>query len=500
MIKRIKINNFLTIKDIEINFSEHFNVITGESGAGKSLILKAINEIFKAKNNTQMIGNFSDCAQISIDFNADLSKYGFKENSFTLTKILKKNKAQLFLNSNTINNLLSQNLKNDVINIVSQDYRFELFEKDKFIEVLDLFVTSYIIETYKNLFTRFNNIKKTIQTIENEISSLNNLHPELLIDLIEKINPQENEYDQLIDKRKQLKQNLAIKDSILQLNNLFYEDQNSFYNVIVSTLKKTNSIESKNIQLLNQSLNKILDEMITIKPLLSINTDSEISIDNIEKRLYELETLQRKFGKTINEILIEKQKLLKIIASKQSLQDKLQKEKENLKEAQTQLLIAAGNLSMQRRNKADYIVKNVKKYMSELLLESAEFEIVFEKCEFTDTGQDKITLLFSANRDLPKKELSKVASGGEKSRFILALIEHIGDLNKKTILLDEIEEGTGGKTLFAIMSKLQKISLKNQLICITHSIDIQNTADKIFKIEKTFENSNTITYLCQDQM
>lgn len=500
MIKNIKIDNFLTIKHLEINFSEHFNAIVGESGAGKSLILKAINEVFSSKSDTQMIGNFGDSCTIAIDFDADLSKYGFFQHNFTIVKILKKNKSQLFLNNNPISTKIAQNIKGDVVNIVSQDYRFELFEKDRFLEVLDLFIDPNAIENYKQSFADFIDVKKTIHELESKIKSIENAHPEILIELIEKTNPQKGEYDALISKRKQIKQDLALKDFIQQLNTLFYEGPNNFYDTIIASFKKINNIErevSPKIQDISNSLNKILDELNILKPLFEYKKDDEVTIDNIEKRLFELENLQRKFGKTINEILDEKQKLSQLVDKKNSMQEQLLKAKEKFQNLKNKLEQTALQLTNQRKKQADYLITGVKQNMSDLMLESADFDIAFEKVEFSENGQDKITLFFSANKDLPKKEFSKVASGGEKSRFILALFEYIGQLSQNTIIFDEIEEGTGGKTLMAIVTKLKKLSLKNQLICITHSLEVQNAADKVFMIEKTFENSNTVTYLCQ---
>ncbi|OSS41330.1 DNA repair protein RecN [Desulfurella amilsii] len=500
MIKNIKIKNFLTIKNLEINFDKHFNTIVGESGAGKSLILKAISEVFSIKNDTQMVGNFGDSCKISIDFDSNLSKYNFSQRNFTIVKILKKNKSQLFLNDIQLSNKIAQNIKNDIVNIVSQDYRFELFEKDRFLEVLDLFIDPNIIENYKMAFTNFNEAKKTINELKSKIKSIDNAHTEILIELIDKTDPQKDEYDELINKRKQIKQDLALKDFIQQLNALFYEGKNNLYDTIIASFKKINNIESDaslKMQNISNSLNKILDELNTLKPLFEYSKDDEVSIDNIERRLFELENLQRKFGKTINEILDEKQKLSQLIGKKNSMQEQLLEEQDKLQTLKDKLEQAAFQLTSQRKKQADRLIDGVMQSMSDLMLESADFDIVFEKVECSENGQDKITLFFSANKDLPKKELSKIASGGEKSRFILALFEYIGQLSQNTIIFDEIEEGTGGKTLTSIVSKLKNLSLQNQLICITHSLEVQNAADKIFTIEKTFENSNTVTYLCQ---
>ncbi len=498
MIKSIKIKNFLTIKNIEIDLNSRFNAIIGESGAGKSLILKAINEIFSPKNDTLMIGKFDDLSILSIDFEADLSAYGFSENNFSIVKILKKNKSNLMLNNKPISSKMAQNIKNNIVHIVSQDYRFELFDKDKFLNVLDLFIEPNIIEDYRIAFENFNEAKKKVQELETKIETLDNQHPEILIDLIDKTNPKPDEYDYLINKRMQIKQELLLKDVLQNLNSIFFTGSNNVYDAIIGFFKKTNGIESDNIQTISNSLNKMLDELLLIKPLFSEQTDKEVSIDNIEKRLFELETLQRKFGKTINEILDEKKRLVLLIENKLHMQEQLLKEKEKLQVLKDRLTHAADRLSSARKEQAKLSIGGIKRNMADLMMESADLDIVFDKVSYNEKGQDRLTLLFSANKDLATKELSKIASGGEKSRFILALFEYISSNN--TIIFDEIEEGTGGKTLMSIVSKLKKISLKNQIICITHSKDIQEAADRVFRIEKTFENSNTVTYLCQNQM
>ncbi len=498
MIKSIKIKNFLTIKNLEIDLNSRFNAIIGESGAGKSLVLKAINEIFSPKNDISMIGKFDDVSIISIDFESDLSAYGFSESNFSIMKILKKNKSNLMLNNKPISSKMAQNIKNNIVHIVSQDYRFELFDKDKFLDVLDLFIEPNIIEDYKIAFDSFNETKKTVQEFEAKIEMLDKQHPEILIDLIDKTNPQVDEYDILINKRKQIKQELLLKDVLQNLNSMFFAESNNVYDEIIGFFKKTNSIESEKILTIRNSLNKILDELLLIKPLFNEQTDDDVSIDNIEKRLFELETLQRKFGKTINEILEEKKRLSRLIENKLYMQEQLLKEKEKLHALKDKLSYAADMLTSARKEQAKLLVDGVKQNIADLMMESADLDIVFEKTPYSEKGQDKITLLFSANKDLAKKELSKIASGGEKSRFILALFEYVS--NNNTIIFDEIEEGTGGKTLMSIVSKLKKISLKNQIICITHAKDIQEAADKVFRIEKAFENSNTVTYLCQNQM
>ncbi len=498
MIKSIKIKNFLTIKNLEIDLNSCFNAIIGESGAGKSLVLKAINEIFSPKNDISMIGKFDDESIISIDFESDLSAYSFSDSNFSIMKILKKNKSNLMLNNKPISSKMAQNIKNNIVHIVSQDYRFELFDKDKFLDVLDLFIEPNIIEDYKIAFDSFNETKKTVQEFEAKIEMLDKQHPEILIDLIDKTNPQVDEYDILINKRKQIKQELLLKDVLQNLNSMFFAESNNVYDEIIGFFKKTYSIESEKILTIRNSLNKILDELLLIKPLFNEQTDDDVSIDNIEKRLFELETLQRKFGKTINEILEEKKRLSRLIENKLYMQEQLLKEKEKLHALKDKLSYAADMLTSARKEQAKLLVDGVKQNIADLMMESADLDIVFEKTPYSEKGQDKITLLFSANKDLAKKELSKIASGGEKSRFILALFEYVS--NNNTIIFDEIEEGTGGKTLMSIVSKLKKISLKNQIICITHAKDIQEAADKVFRIEKAFENSNTVTYLCQNQM
>jgi len=498
MIKSVKIKNFLTIKNLEIELSSCFNAIIGESGAGKSLILKAINEIFSPKNDISMIGKFDDESIISIDFESDLSVYGFSESNFSIKKILRKHKSNLMLNDKPISSKIAQNIKNNIVHIVSQDYRFELFDKDRFIDILDLFIEPHIIEDYKTAFDNFNETEKTVKQLEAKIEAISKQHPEILIELIDKTNPQLDEYDVLMHKRKQIKQELLLKDTLQNLNSIFFTEANNVYDAIISFLKKTSSFESEKILTIRNSLNKILDELLLIKPLLSEQTDEDISIDDIEKRLFELETLQRKFGKTINEILEEKKRLSKLIENKVSMQEQLLKEKEKLHALKDKLSYAASSLTDARKEQAQLLINGVKQNMVDLMMESADLDIVFEKTPYSDKGQDKITLLFSANKDLAKKELPKIASGGEKSRFILALFEYVS--NNNTIIFDEIEEGTGGKTLMSIVSKLKKISLKNQIICITHAKEVQEAADKVFRIEKAFENSNTVTYLCQNQM
>ncbi len=506
MLKRVEIDNFLTIEHISLDLDSNFIAIIGESGAGKSLVLKAIDTVFSQKTPTNIIGRFSKESVIKLFFSLNkeqsdyLFEFGITDEEILIEKLIKPKKTRAFVNHEPISAKTLSDIKDKLINIVSQNYRFRFLEEDNIINIIDRVVDKNIKNDFEKAYDDFKKIERKKEEIEKEIAVINEKHPEVLLESIEKVSPKKGEYENLLNRLKQTKAISFVKEKSYEIIDKLYENDNSVETVLteISGLFEKINDMGFDVQPVILSLNDMLDNLSNIKNTI-YGLQNELpkeNVDDMESRLFELEQLQRKFHKTVDEIVQEKNILTDMINKKELLEIKLEDTKKVLDKKSEILKKKAQLLSAQRKNAAEDIQKTISGFLKKMLLENSVVEFVFSSKNIDKTGQDMVNILFSANPDIKADKMDKTASGGEMSRFILSVEAANSTIKKtlETIILDEIETGISDKTLQKTAQVIEELSKKNQIILITHNRYLSQLANRVFKMEKEFDGNITRSF------
>ncbi|WP_025270131.1 AAA family ATPase [Hippea sp. KM1] len=503
MLKSIEIENFLTIERCTIEPSEGLTAIVGESGSGKSLILKAIDSVFSNRVDTGLIGNFSDNAVVKLLFKLNsaqktqLEVFGIDDDEILLTRTIKRGKSRLLLNHEPITSRVVSTIKDLLIGVVSYDYRAEAFSSKSLLEVIDSLIDSKIKEAFRSDFRQFVDFSEKIKAIRDRIDEIERLHPEVLLDAIERVDPKEGEYEKLLNLSRQIKAISMAKDYVSSIIDGVYAADNGVVDILsrsVNMLEKlrNNGFEIESVDLFSEALEKLNVARYELEEILQRSYQDE-DIDRVQSRLFELEKLQRKFSKPLNEIIRQAESLRGLLREKEELLYELETAQKRMDEIERQVLNSAEVLSRERAKEAKRLKQLIGKYLGELLLDKAVVSIDFDRVKLSSQGFDSVSIAFSANPDLKPAPIDKVASGGERSRFILALKRAIADIKSthQSLLLDEIETGVSGKTLRAVLRLIRDYADRNQVIMITHSDEAKSIADKVYRVEKVFDSQRT---------
>ena len=524
MLIQLKLKNIALIEIIEINFEKGLNIFTGDSGSGKSLILDSLNVLFGGTNipTNHLIRPGKNECLIEALFESSklvdnwLLKNGFLKNSSQICiqrKSFKKNNkifTKYHLNKLPIGKKLIEDLGFLLIDFVGQsdNVLFSSYENRRsIIDDLGSQESKAINTKVKNQWTELDIMKKTInKQIElfNKEKE-NNFAVQNMFKILEEANLYSNhEILELESQETKLSNIFELKNTIKEiLNNLngFTDDYLSVSSLIGESIKKLNKVahyDSK-LELFNNNLIKIqsdVEDMIfSLSEYLDLGEQESSSLEEIQSRLFFLKNLQRTFSLDLPELIQKRDELSKkmtdfpneeVICKLKTDINNLQKSLDNLFQIQ----------SSKRSETALHLEKSVTHLLNNLGLKNAKFSIQLEKGNPSSEGFDNINFLFSANPGQRLAPLSKVISGGEMSRFLLALKSSISK-NANTFFLDEIDSGLSGKSLFSLVELIKDISDKRQILCITHQPFLAAAAKVHFKVEKKVINGITYTSLLE---
>lgn len=522
MLSSLEISNVMLIKEASFDFSKGLNIISGETGAGKSMLLKSINFALGEKVGIDFIRNGEESAYVTLtlgDFSdeviekiAEINLYVDDDDKLVITRTIDiNNKKTLKINGKTVSVAILKELKSLVIDFHSQHQTHLLLNETKHIALLDTFCKDEITEPKNNLKVLLDEYK----TLNNEIKVLSGDEEqrtkkiELLQFQIEEIGNAElyEGCDEELELQKSYLQNL---EKIKKASNKAYDiltnnyDGGSLIGMLSFFEDEVNSLEI--LDSVNDSVKEISENTITLSTTLNdLKKQLKIYIQNQKSDAKELEeitekiktinTLKKKYGDGIKEIFEfqENAKLEyeKIINSEEIVKELLEKRNSVFNSVTEQ----CEQISEIRRNASIEIREKLLTHLNELGMENCNFEAEIVKTkEISSQGFDKVTFLIATNKGDNLKSIAKVASGGEMSRVMLSLKATLSDSYLiDTFVFDEIDTGVSGRTAQKVAEKLKLLSLTHQIICITHLPQIAAMADKHIKIEKTDKNEETIT-------
>lgn len=512
MLKTLDIENIAVIEKASVDFSGGLNVLTGETGAGKSIVVDSINAIMGERTSRELVRYGADNAYVSAYFDdiCDSALNKLKEfdieleedNSLLITRKISSNgKSLCKVNGKTVTVSMLKEICSYLVNVHGQHDSQALLNPDLQYNYIDMLLEDKsVLSDYKEAFKKLISVRRKLKSFAKDEDDKESLL-ELLnfqIEELEKADIKVGEREELTKKRALIQKSEDIIKSLnLAISVINGDDENIGIEQACADVSRTlfKFDETKDVY---DVFNDINDKLELAKDkaealLLSIDFSPE-EIEMIDEKLDLYYKFSNKYGQTEQEMLnyLEeaKEKRNSILFADEEL-NRLNEEYENLLNITVKL---ADKLSVERKKTAKVFEENVKQELAFLDMPKMQFYVDFNKGNLSSTGYDKIEFLISANPGEPPKSLSKVASGGELSRIMLA-IKNIISYNDTigTLIFDEIDTGVSGRASQKIGLKLKSVSKNTQVICVTHSAQIASNADEHFLIQKKFNDNKTFT-------
>ena len=511
MLASLEIKNYLLIKRLKINFHKGFNTFTGETGAGKSIIIDGLKLALGGRNFKDLKIKENENIVLNVVFNindevlTELKKINIEiEDDYLIIKreISHEMKSKIYINNELTTQSQVKEISNIFIEIQDNYEQQELFNDSYFLEYIDkiakldkeqLVINYNNFKTSKNEFNKFHNkkdaIKKEIDYLYENLSKLKNL------------NPHKNEYSELINKKnllKNKKQLINISNELMRLMESYDESSDILINIgknldklllINNNYKVINEKFNENLSLLSENLNEIKNNIL-------IDEEETNTIEEIDNRIYAYNSLAKINNiepEKINELFVN---LSNTIEELKNYENTLSKFKKKYEEDKNDYIKEANLISKERKNVGLLISKEINLNLPMVNIEQGEIQFNFnQKNEnnYSKDGIDDIDVGFKTIKNSDFSSIKKVASGGELSRLLLIMKTLISENDQnKTIIFDEVDSGLSGKVAGVVATKIVKISKHNQVLAITHSPQVAAKADKHWKIIKNIKDFNTM--------
>lgn len=505
MITTLHIKNIGIIDDLVIDFNNGFNVLTGETGAGKTLIVGSLGIITGGRFSKDMIRKGENYSFVEANIYCPESKIAIDGNIIVSREIYVNGRNSCKVNGRlvTVNEL--KKIMEKIIDIHGQQDSQNLLDVSKHICYLDEFAGEKIAnlkKEYIELYTNYNDIEKKLKQ-----NYGNDKERERKLDLlqyqlkeIERANLKVGEEEDLREKHSLMKNSEKLQENLKNIDENLRLQAIEGVSISIKCLEKIEDCgtiyteklsELKNIYYEIQELSRDISDM---QEEVCFDTYER---DDIEKRLDEIFSLKRKYGNSIEEILKYKDELESEINNIENMEDINNKLKNEKKKLEEKMNVMCNEMDIIRNDSALYLSKKINKELQELEMIHSKFSVHIEKIqesEFNPNGLNKVEFMICTNTGEEEKELSRIASGGEMSRIMLAIKTVLADVDEVPILIfDEIDTGISGKAAKTVAEKMKIISSKHQVICVTHLASIAAKGDYNYYISKSVKDNKTTT-------
>lgn len=518
MLAELFINNLVIIKRDHLFFDSGFNVLSGETGSGKSLILEAINIVLGKRTNKDIIGKFDDKTIIEAVFNLDedtIKKLEdkditFDDNKLIITRTISQQSSSIRINGRVANLSLIKEISSLLIDIYKQGDSNIFMDKGNYLDIIDAYKKDKETIKLKNeinkLFNEKNNLLKKFDEFnlsQEEVSREKELINYQLDDIeqIDLLNIDEEKIDQEYKKLNSITELRESIESSEELISSFDYDKASISSLLAnlsSNLSDFSEID-KSIEEVNDKIYTVIDLVNEIYSELDNYKDK---LDQNPERLYELEMinqklfdLKRKYGNEIEDIIEYYDKIslrLKELEKISDLKKNIDKDIKNINKNLEEKSLA---LSKIRKEKSKNLEKEIKSEIQSLNIINGDFKVLFKnKNKIDSNGIDDIDFLIKTNKGEDLKSLSKTASGGEVSRIVLSFKKIFADYDKiDTMIFDEIDQGISGRTAQIVGEKILDLSKERQILAISHLPQIASLSTNHILIEKFDQKDLTIS-------
>ncbi len=506
MITTLHIKNIGIIEDITIDFNQGLNVLTGETGAGKTLIIDSLQIISGGRFSKEMIRKGENQSFVEVCMYEPEHKSAIDGNIIISREISVNGKNLCKINGRmvTVNEL--KEFMNEFIEIHGQNDNQNLLENKMHLNYLDGFIGDGILDKkqkYIELYEQYCEIKQELKAnFGDEKERQRKL--DLLqyqIKEIEEANLKVEEEADLEEKRKRILNAEKITENLQEADTLISENSIDSISMAIRAMEKIETIDSKYEEASSNLKNIYYELQELARDVNNYRNDIDFSDeerDFIEERLDLIYTLKRKYGNTIKEILKYKENSKEEVEHIENLEEYNEKLRKKQKEVEEQMKVLADQMHQTRKKKAKELSDKINQELEELEMKNANIhvKVMYLENEYLKTGKDSVTFYMVTNKGEEEKELSKIASGGEMSRTMLAIKKVLADSDKMPILVfDEIDTGISGKAANSVANKLKRIANRHQVMCISHLPNIAAMADYNYFISKEVYQDRTKTQI-----
>lgn len=516
MLLNLHVKNLALIEEVDVDFEKGLIVLTGETGAGKSLILGSVNIALGNKASKDMIRKGTDYSLVELTFSVSencakqLKKYDIymeEDNIITVTRKISEGRSISKINGETVNIKTLKNVMSLLIDIHGQhDHQSLLYTKNH-LDILDKFAKDSILELKEQIKEEYSKYTKLIKKLEefniDEGQKARKIEfAEYEVNEIESANLKPEEDVQVEEEFKKLSNSKEIVSALSEIYNaLSYETAGGLGDIINKAVMDINSIKGMD-EKISQFQTELYDIDNLCRELTSQIYDYNSGMDfnpeyvrEVEERLDVINHLKLKYGNSIEEILRYKEEKEEYLEKLNNMTDEMESVKNQISELEGTLNNLCTKLSEQRKKAAKELEVLVKQALVDLNFIAVEFEIQIKRKEsIGENGFDNVEFMISTNPGESVKPLVKVASGGELSRIMLAIKSILATEDDiDTLIFDEIDTGISGQTAMKVAEKMAKISRNHQVICISHLSQIAAMADSHYLIKKTADENSTTT-------
>lgn len=515
MIKSLSINNFALIDQLEVNFGKGLNILTGETGAGKSILIDAIDLVFGARSSKEQIKTGTNKAIIELQVKLPrtfsykmLEENGIEledDNTLIISREISQNGTRSRINGVLVTQTYIHNLREYLLDIHSQHETYNYIQPKTHMHLLDSYGNKNHQDLLENFGKTYSDYKQTLKELEIAASQIQagEQRVDFLKFQIEEISSAKiesiNEYDELIQER-------SILLNAEELKKLTYSSYHSLYGQDGSIIDILNQLENKLIKAseFDKNLSDIVDNLssnsINLKDISdqlrsyseNLDTDPE-QLTMVEERIEILDKLKRKYGPDLANVIDSLEKFESELSKIQISSERANELSKKLSILKDKLEEISLKLSNSRKSLSKLLSELILKELIKLEMPKVHFYInIEEKNEISSNGADNVEFLISPNPGEPLKPLAKIASGGEISRVMLAIKTIFARADQvNTVIFDEIDSGISGKTSQAVAEELANLAQSHQVLCITHQPIIAAMADQYFYIEKIQDETTT---------
>jgi len=508
----LTLKNFTIIEDLSVGLSSGLNIITGETGAGKSVIVDAINIILGDKASPDNIKSGKEEAHIEalFDISCDeviqerLKSSGFDISSgeLLIKRVIYPNaRSRVFINGSLSTLTLLSTITQGLVDIFNQHEHQSLLKEENHLKILDNFgetanEVSRLREQYQNYLEAKKELDDLIQSQKDRFEKEDYLKYQL--SEIDGAELQLGEDEKLEAEKLKLINTERLNSTTQGAYDILYESESSILGSlqrVSDDLLNSGKIDSTLAEI-GQSIEKgrlqIQDAAFSLRDYNSELTHDSGRLDIVEDRIHLIGDLKRKYGESVSQIILKRDEIEKELNNIEHFDERVKSLSSESQMLMDELLSLAGKISKKRKQSSKKLTSVLEKGLNEVGIKGGQFHIEFTDKEISSNGVDDISFLFSANPDEKPKPLTKVASGGELSRIMLVLKEVIARVEGGSIIIfDEADSGVGGAVAEAVGQKIRKLSQSYQVICITHLPQVAKFADSHLAVSKTHNDNKT---------
>lgn len=517
MLDTLAIKNFAIIEDIEVNFQNGMNVLLGETGAGKSIIIEALSllkgerssfdKIRTGANKAFIEGRFLLENQELIDeLNAEYDNF-IEDGELIVTRILDTTgRNTIRLNGRMFSQAATKVIMCEILDIHSQHQNMTLYDEKSHIELLDKYIgENKFLTIYKENYKKYKDELKKLEKLQDTVIDEASIeYKKKQIEEIDEMDIQVGELEKLENIQKKMANFIRLQTILNNVDELLDGDDGACSRVYQAR-REIDTVQDSDFEKLSDRLNNAFYELQDVNSQLRSYVDEineyEYSSDYLNERIYKLKKIIRKYGDNEEDVINAKAKLTNEILLADDYNYYLKKQQEEVDNCLKELTSIANELTKVRQDKALELEKLVDKQLFDLSLGNAHFKIEIKNSEFSSNGKDHIRFLLSANVGTPFMPLKNIVSGGESSRLMLGLKTIFTSYSHlETIIFDEVDVGVSGKVATQVGKKIHDISQNRQVITISHLPQVASYGDHAYSVHKYVENDMTKTTIIPLEM